>query len=72
MLGSSIIAVDVFSNSLLNVILSLGTISCLHSFTRIYLYENKLFQKLQLLTWVDQEIVAINDNEIPIFIHFID
>ena len=70
MLASSIIEVKMFCNSPLNVIISLRTNPCLKFLQEYYTYEKELFQKLQFLTLVDQEMVAINDQKIPNYMHF--
>ena len=36
----------------------------------LYISKKKLLQKPQDLTVVDQEMVAINDKKIPIYMHF--
>ena len=67
MLVSSITAVEYFSNSLLDIILSLGPIPCLHYVSIFYISEKKLLQKLQHMIVVDQEMLAINDQKISIY-----
>ena len=47
--------VEIFYISSLNIIISLGHITCLHSVTRFYISDKKLLQKIQHLTMVGQE-----------------
>ena len=54
MFVSTKISVDKLSKFPLNVIISFLDIPCLHSFIRMYISENKLLQKLQHMTVVDQ------------------
>ena len=67
MLVSSIIAVEYFYNSSLDLIISLGPIPCFHSVAIFYISEKKLLKKLQHLNVVDQEMLAMNDQKIPIY-----
>ena len=70
MLVSYTISVEPFYNYSMNVIISLEPIPCLNYVTIFYKYEWKILQKLQHLTEVDQEMVAINDQQIPIYVPF--
>ena len=70
MLTSYIIDTEINSSSSLNVIISLGPIPCLLFLLECYISENYLFQKLQCHTEVDQEMVAIHDLQVPIYLLF--
>ena len=72
MLTSYILGVDGNYNSLSDLIVSLGPIPCFYFDTWI-LYKRGLFiEKLKFLTVVDQEMVAINDQQTTIYMHFLD
>ena len=66
----SIIVTEIFSNFSLNIVISLLNILCFHSVT-IFLYiQKEITAKIQDMAMVDQQIVAINDQQIPIYIIF--
>ena len=71
MLVSSIIEVEINSNSPLNVIMSIGTIPCFHFDTRMLYNWKVIIKKLQCPTVVGQEMVAINDLQLPKYMHFL-
>ena len=71
MLISSKIEVERSSSFSLNGMMSIGLITCLHFDTiMLYIWKHYL-QKLQCQTVVGQELVAINDLQIPIYMHFL-
>ena len=67
---SSIIYVEYVSNSSLNEILSLVHIPYFHSVTVFYISKKIESQNLQHMTVVDQEMVDINYQQIPIYMRF--
>ena len=71
MLISSVIDVERNYNYLLNIITSLGPIPYFHFVTKMLYIWKVIIEKLQCQTVVGQEILAINDLQIPINKHFL-
>ena len=69
MLTSYIIDVERNYNNSLNLIISLGTVPCLHFVTIMVYIRKVIIAKIQCQTVVGQEMVAINDLKIPIYMH---
>ena len=70
MLTSYIMYTERNSNPSFNIVISLGTIPCFNFVTRMLYIWKSMIKKLQCQTGVDQEMVTINDLQIPINIHF--